>query len=123
MSEKGGWTDEERHEKFVRAITETESEVGLNGLQAGGDIERIVWLRRHFEGEDEEDKPPPALRDATRRSWDWIDMDQSKLDDEKHKLQQALAHAEEVKSALMHLRGETAFALDSDLPLLDAELH
>ena len=41
----------------------------------------------------------------------------------EHKLQQALAHAEEVKSALMHLRGETAFALDSDLPLLDAELQ
>ena len=46
LANEAGWDAAEVRAKFVRSITETESEVALEGLQPGGDLARIVWLRR-----------------------------------------------------------------------------
>jgi len=84
LASKAGWDAAEVRAKFVRSITETESEVALEGLQPGGDLPRIVWLRRHFRGPEE---GVPQIQKLDR-PWDWVDMDGKGLDEEKRAMQQ-----------------------------------
>ena len=88
LAAAAGWDAADIHAKFVRSITETESEVALDGLQPGGNLARIIWLRRRFRG------PEEGVLQAVRKlatpqcPQDWVDMDGNELDVGKRQMQQ-----------------------------------